>query len=136
MLKCLYSVGGEVIFMSKLEKKLLIALGVLCLGGIGGHIYSDFESGTDYYLKVTAEPLAKREKRDDENNVQENEYFYRMTGFDSEGNEKNIEFTVSKDRPLKKKAYIKLRIHDKKGPLRWEEVTKEDIPDAALIQLK
>ncbi|HCM89029.1 MULTISPECIES: YxeA family protein [Vagococcus] len=116
--------------MKKVPMKLIIIISsILVLSGVGYYFYNDYAGGTDYYVKVTTDPINKEKALDDKNVVQGVVYTYEMTGYDKEANEKLIEFTVHKERPLKKNAYIKILMNPKRGPLSWEEVKESELPD-------
>lgn len=110
-------------------------IGCLFLGSIFFGFYNYYEGGIDYYIKVNTNPIDKKDALDDKGQIQGTEFFYTMNGFDKEGNKEKIDFTVHKEKPLRKDAYIKLRVNKYRGPLRWEEVSKKNIPQKAQIKL-
>lgn len=116
-------------------KMIFLLVGFLSFSGISFFIYNYYEGGTDYYIKVYSDPTDKKDALDDKGQIQGTEFFYTMSGFDKDGAEKEIDFTVLKERPLRKNAYIKLRINKKRGPLRWEEVSEQQLPQKAQNKL-
>ena len=65
-----------------------------------------------------------------------NKYDYDLTGYNEDGDSKDLAFTAYRDRPLRKEAYLKITWNEKKGVTGYEEVQESDIPADALNQLK
>lgn len=120
---------------TKILKFIFPVIGCLFLGGMVFWGYNYYEGGIDYYIKVNTDPTDKKDSLDDKGQIQGSEFFYTMNGFDKEGNKKEIDFTVHKERPLRKDAYIKLRVNKHRGPLNWEEVSKKKIPKKVQVKL-
>ncbi|SFI68948.1 MULTISPECIES: YxeA family protein [unclassified Bacillus (in: firmicutes)] len=58
---------------------------------------------------------------------QSSKYFkYKLTGFDKDGKEKELEFDAQKN--LSKEAFLRVYYSDKKGVSAWEEVKKDELP--------
>ncbi|MBE7149489.1 YxeA family protein [Bacillus mycoides] len=78
----------------------------------------------EYYVQITTDGIEKNEKSDDGKPFK---YFeYKLTGFDKEGKEKELEFTAQKN--LRKEAFLRVYHSDKKGVSAWEEVKKDELP--------
>ncbi|MEC2247308.1 YxeA family protein, partial [Bacillus cereus] len=54
------------------------------------------------------------------------DYEYKLTGFDKDGKEKELEFIAQKN--LRKEAFLRVYHSDKKGVTAWEEVKKDELP--------
>lgn len=122
--------------MKKKSTKIMVTVvSILTLVGIPIYIHHYFEGGTDYYIKVTSNPVSKNDAKDIDGNIQGTEYAYKLIGYDKNGQQEEIEFTVNKETPLKRDAYIKLRVNPNRGPLKWEEVKEADIPSLAKSKL-
>ncbi|HDR4725172.1 YxeA family protein [Bacillus cereus group sp. Sample62] len=51
---------------------------------------------------------------------------YKITGFDKDGKEKELEFDAQKN--LRKDAFLRVYYSDEKGVSSWEEVEKDELP--------
>ncbi|BCA86505.1 amino acid ABC transporter ATP-binding protein [Enterococcus saigonensis] len=116
-------------------KKLLIILVSLVGIGFVGLKVADFfiMGGEQYYVKITTNGQREDGKSDSGENI--TQYKYSLPGYDKEGNEKQMDFSAFKDRPLKKDAYLKITWNKNKGVTSYEEVTKADVPNAAKEKL-
>ena len=115
-------------------KKIIIGICVtlISLISIGGfYLFKVYDGGTDYYIKVTDSPIKQEEVKDDSGKTMGTQYTYQLLGSDEEGHTKEIEYYVYKEQPLRKNAYLKMVINEKRGPLRWEEVVESKIPERA-----
>ncbi|OQR55960.1 hypothetical protein CDB3_15765 [Bacillus sp. CDB3] len=57
------------------------------------------------------------------------DFKYKLTGFDKEGKEKELEFNAQKN--LRKEAFLRVYYSDKEGKegvSSWEEVKKDELP--------
>ena len=116
-------------------KKLLIGLVTIIVVVIAGlKIAEQVVMGGDiYYTQVTTEG-ERKEDRDDTGRTFL-KFDYSLPGFDKDGNEKQLEFSAIKDRPLRKDAYLKVTWNKNKGVTSYEEVKKPEIPQAAQLKL-
>lgn len=116
-------------------KKLLIAL--LALVGIVfvGLKAADYfvMGGESYYVQITTD--GQQEESADNQGETVMKYNYSLPGYDKDGKEKEMEFSAFKDRPLKRDAYLKITWNESKGVTSYEEVTKDEIPQAAKEKL-
>lgn len=53
-------------------------------------------------------------------------YEYALSGFDKEGKESELEFTVQKN--LHKEAFLRVYHSEKKGVTAWKEVQEDELP--------
>lgn len=116
-------------------KKLLIGLVLTVVLIFGGLKIADtvVMGGTDYYVQITNDGTKNLEQDNSGNTI--TRYSYQLTGFDKEGNQKVLDFSAFKDRPLKRDAYLKLTWNQKKGVTSYEEVQKNDLPQKAAAKL-
>ncbi|WP_459501664.1 YxeA family protein [Bacillus sp. C1] len=81
--------------------------------------------GTDeYYVQITAD--GKEGISQSNSGEKYKQYEYKLTGFDKEGKEKELEFTAPKN--LRKEAFLRIYYSEKKGVKSWEEVKKDELP--------
>lgn len=73
----------------------------------------------EYYVQITVDGK-------EYNGEPYKDYQYKLTGFDKEGKEKELEFTAQKN--LRKDAFLRVYHSDKKGVSAWEEVKKDELP--------
>ncbi|MDA1674575.1 YxeA family protein [Bacillus cereus group sp. TH152-1LC] len=79
----------------------------------------------EYYIQITGDGKVYNGTTD--NRKPYTDYQYKLTGFDKEGTEKELEFTAQKN--LRKDAFLRVYHSDKKGVSAWEEVKKDELPD-------
>lgn len=118
-------------------KKIKVIILLSCLFLVGGSsywVYASFIKGEAFYTEVTTDGREYIMSVMDRNE-QYKEYEYQLAGYNKEGVGKTITFNSSLGRPLRKGAYLKLKVHEKKGVLGWEEVSANDIPEKAKVQL-
>ncbi|AYW45525.1 YxeA family protein [Tetragenococcus koreensis] len=116
-------------------KKLLIGLILLAVFAFGGLRVADsiVKSGDDYYVEITNKGHKKKEESD--NGAPIISYDYTLTGFDETGQEKEMNFTAFKERPLIAGAYLKVTWNQKRGVTSYKQVKESDIPDKAKEKL-
>lgn len=112
-------------------KKLLIGLVAVLLLGIGGmtlftHFYNE---GETYYTQVTTDGT-KGEDRDTHGGTYV-KYTYTLTGYDADGESRDLTFNVNRDTPLRRDAFLKMTWKENRGITRWEAVDQNDIPKKA-----
>ncbi|AZQ45719.1 YxeA family protein [Bacillus albus] len=78
----------------------------------------------EYYVQITVDGKEVHSKAD--NGQKFKDYEYKLTGFDKDGKEKELEFTAQKN--LRKDAFLRVYYSDKKGVSAWEEVKKDELP--------
>ncbi|OTN75966.1 hypothetical protein A5886_001042 [Enterococcus sp. 8G7_MSG3316] len=117
-------------------KKLLVGLAVVVLVLFGGLQIAQkmVMGGESYYVQITTN--GEKSTSQDSNGNVSNEYDYDLTGYNENGESKELSFTAFKDRPLRKEAYLKITWNEKRGVTSYEEVQASDIPTKALNQLK
>ncbi|GGE74158.1 YxeA family protein [Priestia taiwanensis] len=86
----------------------------------------------EYYVQITGDGEFKVEKADGGQDFKS--YNYKLTGFDEKANDKEMEFTATKN--LRKDAYLRVYYSDDKGVTSWEEVKGNEVPEKALNKLK
>ncbi|WP_249685532.1 YxeA family protein, partial [Bacillus velezensis] len=78
----------------------------------------------EYYVRLAVD--GKETYCKDVNGEKFKDYEYKLTGFDKDGKEKELEFTAQKN--LRKEAFLRVYNSDKKGVTAWEEVKKDELP--------
>ncbi|PFD40048.1 hypothetical protein CN285_15145 [Bacillus cereus] len=78
----------------------------------------------EYYVQITVDGKEYNGKAT--NGEKYKDYQYKLTGFDKDGKEKELEFTAQKN--LRKEAFLRVYHSDKKGVSAWEEVKKDELP--------
>ncbi|PFM64906.1 hypothetical protein COJ48_08865 [Bacillus cereus] len=78
----------------------------------------------EYYVQITVDGKEYNGKFD--NGKSYKDYQYKLTGFDKDGKEKELEFNAQKN--LRKEAFLRVYYSDKKGVTAWEEVKKDELP--------
>ncbi|MES5952280.1 hypothetical protein CN907_10785 [Bacillus anthracis] len=78
----------------------------------------------EYYVQITVDGKEYNGKTD--NGETYTDYQYKLTGFDKDGKEKELEFKAQKN--LRKEAFLRVYNSDKKGVTAWEEVKKDELP--------
>ncbi len=115
--------------MKKALKVLAIVI-VLFTVTVAYKVYKD-RTGESYYVQLNSTPVCKRFESGDEL-----ECTYKETAFDKEGKKKEVIFYSIKDRPLRKRAYLELKINPKNGVLTYKEVKKGEIPQKAMKEIE
>ncbi|MDT2669669.1 YxeA family protein [Enterococcus dongliensis] len=90
-------------------------------------------SGDNYYVQITTD--GQRVESKDDNGNSYVDYKYTLQGYDNNGKAKKLTFNATKDRPLRKEAFLKVTWNNKKGVTSYEEVAQKDVPDKALEKL-
>lgn len=78
----------------------------------------------EYYVQITVDGKEFDSKAS--NGQKFKDYDYKLTGFDKDGKEKELEFIAQKN--LRKEAFLRVYHSDKKGVTAWEEVKKDELP--------
>ncbi|MGX5585858.1 hypothetical protein COM90_24765 [Bacillus thuringiensis] len=87
--------------------------------------------GTDkYYVQITKDG----EQLEEKNVNGDTTYQYKLSGFDKDGKEKEMEFTALKN--LRKEAFLLIYYTEEKGVKSWEEVKKDELPTKVKEKLK
>ncbi|MFC4772023.1 YxeA family protein [Enterococcus hermanniensis] len=116
-------------------KKFLIGLvSLIVLVFLGLQIAQKVvSSGDDYYVQVTTD--GKRIVSKDDSGNKYVDYKYSLPGYDKKGEEKQLDFSAAKDRPLRKEAFLKVTWNKNKGVTSYEEVQKKKVPEKAAEKL-
>lgn len=115
-------------------KKIIAAL-VFTAIFLGGCFltYDYYYGGSDYYTVINGEGEHDTEVSDE--GVVENIYRYTQTAYSASGDVKTVKMNEHRSAPLKEGAYLKLLVNPNKVVISWEEVSEEDVPQAALEKL-
>lgn len=89
--------------------------------GSGYYVYDKNYGTEDYYTKISTDGENVVLKSDRGESF--NRYHYNLESYKDANTSKSFEFDSVQDKPLKKEAYLKLKINDKKGVMGWEETT-------------
>lgn len=117
-------------------KKILIGLvSVIVIAFVGLQIADKVVmGGEEYYVQITTDGERVEEKDSSGNPYVD--YKYSLPGYDKEGQKKQLDFNASKDRPLRREAYLKITWNKKKGVTSYEEVQPKQVPKKAAEQLE
>lgn len=127
--------------MSSLVKKIMLGLLVIGIGfGVisGRNYYNDRYVGKNYYLQVPADQDTKLEKLYDRNGkVADKGKEYKLTGFDKNGNEKQLDIIIrGKEEDLLQPGEY-LRVEASKQIVVGEErINRDKIPKKALEKIE
>jgi len=107
-------------------KKIMAALvfTAIFLGGCFA-TYHYYYGGNDCYTVITN--AGEHDTEISDNGVAE--------AYSSSGEVKRVKMNEHRSAPLREGAYLKLLVNPNKGVLSWEEVSEEDVPEAALEKL-
>ncbi|MGX7164794.1 YxeA family protein [Enterococcus massiliensis] len=110
-------------------KKIIPFLVVLAVFTAGCfYAYNYFYGGTSYYTQITTNGEKTTEKATD--GRQYTVYIYEnQSAYNEQGEKTTVTLHESREKPLRLKAYLKLIVNPRKGVLRWEEVTKNELPE-------
>ncbi|MBO1306158.1 YxeA family protein [Enterococcus sp. 669A] len=116
-------------------KKFLIGLVTVIVIGVAGLKIADIVvmGGDSYYVQVTTDG-EKETERDDQGQTYTN-YHYVLPGYNQNGEEKDMEFSAMKERPLRKQAFLRITWNKNKGVTSYEEVQGKDVPKKAQEKL-
>ncbi|MGO2637834.1 MAG: YxeA family protein [Enterococcus viikkiensis] len=116
-------------------KKFLIGLvSLIVIGFVGLQIAEKvMSSGDAYYVQITNDGEKVNAKDDSGNSYVD--YKYSLPGYDKEGNNKVLDFNASKDRPLRREAFLKVTWNKNKGVTSYEEVQQKQLPKKAAEKL-
>lgn len=105
---------------------IIVLLGVV-LFGMSKFLTTDYNKrGTDkYYLQVVGEGTAYDSDPGEGEDIR---YNYNLPAYDSEGNQKDMEFTAAE--PLTEGAFLVVYYRSDKGVTTYEEIQKADLPKA------
>ncbi|MDA2480302.1 YxeA family protein [Bacillus cereus group sp. Bce025] len=80
----------------------------------------------EYYVQITVDGKEYNGKAS--NGEKYTNYQYKLTGFDKDGKEKELEFDAQKN--LRKDAFLRVYYSDKEGEgvSSWQEVKKDELP--------
>lgn len=117
----------------KIMKKIISFFVVLLIfAGGSWFAYDYFYGGESYYTQIVTDG----EKETDQSSGETfTTYTYQQKAYNKDGEEKQISMNAFRDRPLRLKAYLKLKINPRKGVMEWEEVQQSDVPEKALEKL-
>ncbi len=114
--------------MKKAFKVLAIVV-VLFTMTVTYQIYKQ-RTGESYYLQLNSTPVCK--------DVGDGEMkcTYKEAAFNKEGKKKTVGFYSIKYRPLKKRAYLELKINSQGRILKYKEVKKDEIPQKSMKKIE
>lgn len=117
-------------------KKALPIILVVLAAVLGGFFFytKTYLNGDDYYVKITTDGKHIEQKYKDGSTGAN--YVYDLTGYDEDGQSKELEFKSNLGRPLRRNAYLKVTYSKNKDSVtQWEEVSEKDIPSKAVSHL-
>ncbi|EOL43102.1 hypothetical protein RV11_GL003080 [Enterococcus phoeniculicola] len=117
----------------KIMKKIIGFFVVLLIfAGGSWFAYNYFYGGEAYYTQIVTEG----EKETDQSSGETfTTYTYQQKAYNKDGEEKQVSMNAFRDRPLRLKAYLKLKVNPRKGVMEWEEIQQTDVPEKALEKL-
>lgn len=83
--------------------------------------YLFFVQKSDYYVQIDNSKIEQISRTDNM------KYKYTLTGYNQNGNSKEIEFNTSRE--LREGAYLKLEVMLLRGVITWEEVEIDELPE-------
>ncbi|MGM0124527.1 hypothetical protein IGI37_001905 [Enterococcus sp. AZ194] len=114
-------------------KKILGSFLILLMVVFGSWLtYSYFYGGETYYTQIVTDGEKESEQSDGETFTK---YIYQQTAYNKNGKETQILLNAYRTRPLRLKAYLKLKINPRKGLMEWEEVPQSEVAEKALNKL-
>jgi uncharacterized protein (TIGR01655 family) len=105
---------------------ILVIMTTVLMGCNLNRVFKD-----EYYVKITVDGEVETGKTSDGQDF--TQYNYSLTGFDKEGNDKELKFMATKN--LRKEAYLLVYYSDDKGVTSWQEVKEEEVSEKALKKL-
>lgn len=107
---------------------LVIAIVIMC--GVGawwgfGRVFTEFD---EWYAQVDGDRLSEAEE-----NANGFDYHYDLPAANASGEAEEIGFDTSRE--LREGAYLKLETLALRGVVKWEEVSWDEIPEAAQEQI-
>lgn len=115
-------------------KKIILSISLIILiaiGWVGYNVYKE-HTGENYYIQLVNDPISCKNLNNGEVECQ-----YKEKGYNDEGNERIMEFSSFRERPLKKDAYLVVTYNNiRKGVIKYKEVKKGEIPKKALEKLE
>lgn len=116
-------------------KKIIIVLTLVTLLTVGSFTWYQKEyGGESYYTQITTDGEKSMVTIDSGEKV--TTFSYTQTGYANDGSRTIQKMKEYRDRPLRKGAYLKLKVNPKKGVISWEEVSKKEVPSKAIIHLR
>ena len=119
----------------KHKNKLIGGIIIIALLAIPFYFYEKYQGGIYYYTQITKDPIKTEDALNDAGVKQGAVYTYELVGYDDKGTQKQLEFDAYKDKPLRKDAYLKVKVNEVKGVLNWEEVKQNDLPSKVKSKL-
>lgn len=105
---------------------MIVFLIIVAVGGLKIFLMQQKRIGTNYYVKIDSNSESREGA----------EYIYHLKGFDKDGKPMDLEFYGMDGHPINIGAYLKLTygiVSDgSDGVKRWEEISKNKVPDEAL----
>ena len=89
--------------------------------------YLFFVQKSDYYVQIDNTKIEQISRTDNM------KYKYTITGYNQNGNSKEIEFNTSRE--LREGAYLKLEVMLLRGVITWEEVEPNELPDKVKTEM-
>ena len=114
-------------------RKWIYALVALIVVGLGFGWYQYEYGGQSYYTKITTK--GERQVRTADNGDKYIDYQYKLPAYNKAGDKRTVDFNGNKERPLKRNAYLQLKVSRQKGMISWQAVTKGDVPAKATAKL-
>lgn len=115
-------------------KKMIIVLVLAALVTACGFTWYQKEyGGESYYTQITTDGEKSTEVLDSGEKV--TAYSYTQVGYTQDGTETVQKMKEYRDLPLRRGAYLKLKVNSEKGVISWSEVAKNDVPPKALAHI-
>ena len=113
-------------------KKILAVSLVVVVGFVSYVGYGIYKSrtGENYYLQLNSKPVCRITK------YNEVECRYDEISYNKNGNKKKVEFYSLRERPLRKSAFLEVKVNDERGVVTYREVQKNEIPQKALEKIE
>lgn len=95
--------------------------------------YQFYFGGKSYYTKITT--TGERFLGTAPTGEKYTEYDYTQLAYNAKGEKTIQKLNEFRANPLRKGAYLKLKVNTRKGVLSWQEVPEKQVPTQALQQL-
>lgn len=114
-----------------MKKKIGITILVGVFGIVSYFGYGIYKSrtGERFYLQLRSNPQCKRAK------YNELECKYKESSYNKDGLKKIVEFYSLRERPLRKNAFLEIKVNDERGVLTYSEVSENEIPKKAFEKI-
>lgn len=114
--------------MDEIKGKIPMIIAIIAVVALFAILcYLFFVQKSDYYVQIDNTKIEQISRTDNM------KYKYTLTGYNQNGNSKEIEFNTSRE--LREGAYLKLEVMLLRGVITWEEVEPNELPDKVKTEM-